>query len=269
MQAIAEKIDAAANGHVLPSTAKKLIVVASPTLGAVSMQWAITIADLVWPMNVSRGIIPMMDQVGGEIAECRNRCVKMILEMERPGEIDVHSIFWLDDDVITHRMAICALARHERPIASGVYFCKGEVGAPLIFPGPSQGTMAFRPNETMEAWGWAQGLCLIEAGVYKRMRDECDLGEDKYGSPRWYHKPDFAFDKNGFLTAGGTEDFPFFQRAGELGYKPLIDCSKFAFGWHYDMAKKVAFPRKQWDAFLHRQPIVWPGKGVEEAVIWD
>jgi hypothetical protein len=252
---------------------QKVIVVCTPTLGEVSMDWAQTLCQLSMPMNVSRGSLSARDIKGGEIGELRNKLVSICLEMEKSRSVDIDSILWLDDDVICHPMVVCALARHETDIASGVYFCKGEMGQPLIFAGPSQGTLPWKPTADhdeppMQAWGWAQGLCLIRLEVYKRMLAECpDMGVDQYGNPRWYHKPDFGFTDNGLLTVGGTEDFPFFERAGKLGYKPVVDCCKFAFGWHYDKGIQQCYPRKQWKAQQDRKPIVWRTKDGE--VVWE
>lgn len=242
---------------------KKLIALCTPTLGTVSMWWHNATMNLMWPMNIGKGIVPVVDQVGGEIAECRNRCVQIALAHEKAG-VELEAIFWLDDDVLVMPVCLLALAQHfPKPgegghlIVSGCYFCKGEYPEPLIFPGACQGTGRFVPDSVKEVWGWAQGLSLVHPSVYKRMEAELPLGKDKYGNPAWYALPEFEVGPEGGVTTGGTEDFRFFKNADLLGIKCLQDCTKHAFGFHWDEANKTAYPKEQWQQWLNRQPITW------------
>lgn len=252
----------------VPAAPARIIPVLTPTLGMVSVWWFTGVLDLLWPMNTGKAVIPMPDRKGGEIAEMRNRLVQMVLATETDKQ-KIHSLFWLDDDVIINRAALLKLASHGRDIASGVYFAKGDVGEPLIFGGPCSGTLPFQPNKEFEAWGWAQGLSLVSMEVYKRMRDELNMGVDKYGVPNWYEASDFRIREDGSVAMNGTEDFPFFQKANDLGYRCLVDCSQHTFGFHYDAANDVGYPRAQWEQFIRREPIVWPAKNGEEEVIWS
>ncbi len=249
---------------------KRYLPVLTPTLGAVSMWWHSKCSDMIWPMNTGKAFIPMIDLIGGQIAEMRNRLVTIALDYKKTHDADMEYVMWLDDDVICSHMAMCRLLSHNRDIASGVYFCKGETGnEPLIFAGPSSGTMKFIPDEVFEAWGWAQGLCVIRTEVYERMRDELDLGVDRYGNPNWYKVPDFGVDANGCITTGGTEDFHFFGNAAKLGYRPLIDCTKFAFGFHYDLGTKLGYPVQQWEQWVKMQHIVWPEQYGGKETVWQ
>jgi hypothetical protein len=267
IEKIAEKIKAASPKGIAPVQTTGILV-ATPTLGAVSMLWHDAASRLVWPMNVHRASVPMVDNEGGQIAEMRNQCVLYAMALEQAHPITVDSIMWLDDDVLCHPMAMCQLRQHDRDIAAGVYFCKSEIPEPLIFAGPSSGTMKFRPNEVFEAWGWPMGLSLIKLDVYRRMQDELDLGTDRRGFPAWYQQPGFGFQKEtGSLITGGTEDFKFFDSASKIGIRPLVDCGKIAFGWHYDLASKTGYPQKQWEQRVKHQPITWDTK--EGVILWD
>lgn len=246
---------------------QKIIAVCTPTLGQVSMWWHTSIIDLIWPMNTAKAIVPMVDQNGGEIAEMRNRIVSMMLAVEGEDRT-VEALMWIDDDVIVNRAAMLALAQHDRDIASGVYFSKGDFPTPLIFDGPCSGTHPFQPNEKFEAWGWAQGLCMVRMEVYKRMRDELDMPLDKYGVPMWYEPSDFHVREDGSVAMNGTEDFPFFEKANKLGYSALVDCSAHTFGWHYDTILKTGYPKQQWEQFVRREPVIWPAKNGQQEVIW-
>lgn len=248
---------------------KRAIAVLTPTLGVVSMWWHSAMLDLLWPMNMGKAFIPTVDLKGGQVGQMRNRLVQLALMFEQQAGNELEAIMWVDDDVICSRLAMLTLAAHDRDIVSGVYMAKGEAGnEPLIFAGPSSGTMKFLPDETFEAWGWAQGLSLVKAEVYKRMVDELDLGKDEYGNPNWYKQPEFGIDANGTMTLGGTEDFHFFDNANKLGYSALIDCTKHAFGFHYDIKEKMGYPQKQWIQYLHREPIVWPATKGHKEVVW-
>ena len=54
----------------------------------------------------------------------------------------------------------------------------------------------------------------------------------------------------------------------KLGIVPVVDTSKFAFGFHYSIADKTAYPQAQWDQYVRRQPITWPGLNGEPEVTW-
>ena len=254
---------------ILPA-GQQVVPVLTPTLGSISMWWHLTQIDMLYPMNVGKQPITTLDKGGGEIAEMRNRLAAMslLIEDQSGGKTKVPYVLWIDDDVIVDRFALCCLASHDRDIVSGVYFAKGDYSEPLIFPGPSSGTLEFLPDEVFEAWGWSQGLSLISTQVYRRMRDELDLGVDKYGQPNWYKRPEFQMTPTGIIN-GGTEDFHFFDNACKLGYKPLIDCRRAAFGFHYDLRKGIGYPFPQWEQYSRREPIVWPATSKRKEVVWS
>ena len=139
-QEVREQSNASDRQGIVPAV-RRAIAVLTPTLGTISMWWHTSMTDLVWPMNTGKAFIPALDLKGGQIGQLRNRLVKMALDYEAAQGINVEYIMWVDDDVIISRLAMLTLASHDRDIASGVYFCKGEVGnEPLIFSGPSSGT---------------------------------------------------------------------------------------------------------------------------------
>lgn len=252
------------------------VAICTPTLGKVSMHWTAQLCNLVIPMNVSKGFIPLQDMKGGEVGQVRNRLVQVTLAHCQKLDLELDSIFWLDDDVIpADRMVIAALRSLNADIAAGVYYCKGDYGDPLLFAGGSSGTVRHKPcpdgiidgpEATTELWGYPQGLSLVKGSVFTRMRDELDIGTDQYGSPCWYKQPEFGMDQSGNLSIGGTEDFWFFENASKLGIKPVVNLTKHCFAFHYDLNEKVGFPRRQWDQWLRKEPLVW-NVGKEE-VVW-
>jgi hypothetical protein len=103
------------------------------------------------------------------------------------------------------------------------------------------------------------GLTLVRTDVYRRMARECDLGRDRYGRPAWYRTTgaETATVEDGVMWMGGTEDLYFLDAAGRLGYRPIVDTSRLAFGWHYDRERRQGYPKKQWGQRLRGEPIVW------------
>lgn len=255
-----------------PRPKKQVIARCTPSLGAVSIWWAQAVEQLVWPLNGGRVTFNVRDVAGGEIAETRNRLVQMALAFESPDR-EVSHVFWVDDDVILSRLALVRLLEHDADIASGCYFTKGACGQPLIFPGRAAGVTPFVPDRVFETWGHGMGLTLVKTAVYKRLRDETDLGLDKYGRPRWYHTPgppatvEAATSEDGLIDMGGTEDLYFLDRCARLGYKPVMDTTKWAFGFHYDLATHQGYPAEQWDQYAAGKPVVWRTKAGD--VVWE
>jgi len=261
-----------ANGRTegIRQAQKQIIAVCTPTLGAVSMWWHTCMVDLLWPTNMSKSFLPARDLKGNEIGQMRNRLVHSAFLFEKHNDVKIHSLMWIDDDVLVHRFAMLQLARHDVDIAAGVYFTKCDVAEPLIFEGGSSGCANFKPDTVEEHWGYAQGLSLVKMDVYRRMEEELELPKDEYGATQFYKSPEFGVDqKTGALILGGTEDFIFFDNASKMGIRPIVDSTKFAFGWHFDLAHQQGYPRQQWDQWVRREPVVWPARGDIQEVVWD
>jgi hypothetical protein len=239
---------------------KKFIAVCTPTLGSVSISWASVLRGLAFPLNSGYVNFFVIDENGGEIAETRNRCVQLALDYETPTS-EVSHIFWIDDDVIISTRALLKLLSLNRDIASGVYFTKCDPSEPLIFPGRGAGTTPFVPDQLIETWGHGMGLCLVRTEVYKRMAKELDLGRDKYGRTQWYKTTGAEHatvdpDDNS-IWMGGTEDLAMLNEASKLGYKPVVDTSRQAFGWHFCRESRQGYPKRQWGQFMRGETITW------------
>lgn len=227
--------------------------------GTVSLKWAMAFRGIILPMNT--GAIPVIfqDEVGGEIAECRNAVVEVAL---RSGATH---LFWLDDDVCVDNWALAALHRHAVPMSSGVYFTKNDFSDPLIFPASGGGTSPFMGEGTSQAHAAGMGLVLIHADVYRRMSRKLPLGKDKNGHVQFYRtvSSEEATERDRddaggkFVNYGSTEDFYFFDRAAEAGFTLLIDHSQKAFGWHVDRNTLKGYPAEQYAQHVAGKEVVW------------
>ena len=238
---------------------KKIIALCTPSLGAVSLLWARAVASMVWPLNIGHAFHFEIDHVGGENAEIRNRIVMQGLS-RNTDTAEVDSFLWLDDDVIPTPYAMVKLYGHHAPIVSGVYFTKTDPSEPLLFPGPAAGTVKFVPDQVQEMWGHGMGLCLVKADVYLQMAQQLKLPPDKYGSVQWYKdsRDEHTEGTDGAIDCGATDDLFFLGNARKCGIKSVIDTGKWAFGFHYDLARRQGYPLAQWKQFDAGARVTWP-----------
>ena len=239
---------------------REFVAICVPTFGRVSIWWAArTFQGLRHPMNrpVSHFIV-----TGLEVGLARNEAVRRALDVEvaDPTRRCSH-LFFVDDDVFVHPDALLKLMEHGRPIVSGLYYAKTSVPTPLILHSQDGGTArSWRPGELVECWAHGMGLTLIEADVFRRLRDEGVVGTDERGNPAW-----FATSKDvTVLTPRGTqgvhnqtEDVHFLRRAATLGYQPAVDTSVQTFGFHWEDREQRAYPLKQWAEFTAKRTITW------------
>lgn len=238
---------------------RDVVVLGIPSFGMVSVWFMGRILGLRMPMN---RIVRHMYCVGKEVGEARNEIVAKALAIEEDDpSVRCSHVFFVDDDVLLHPDCLLKLASHHRPIVSGLYYAKTSVPQPLVLSGEYGGTpVTWTPGDLVECFAHGMGCTLIEAEVFRRLRDETDLGVDPHGYPNWFTTTRDA----GLLTATGeravfnqTEDVALLRRAAALGYQPAVDTSAQAFGFHWDARGQVAYPLKQWDEFRTTGQITW------------
>jgi hypothetical protein len=222
------------------------------------------VSGIAWPFNTTKAPIIIEDDEGGKIAEGRNMLVAKVLERETPG-MGIRSILWIDDDVVPiSPYLLRALDGHDEDICAGVYFSKEEFPQPLIFPERGQGVKKFVPEEYYDVWGVGMGLTLVKTDVYRRMKEELKLPLDSKGNPEWYRTTGRDEDlmasvdlANKVRGMGGTEDLYFCNLAARLDIRPWVDTGKHCFGFHYDMARRVGYPKPQWETYRKECRVVW------------
>lgn len=240
---------------------RPVIVVGIPSFGMVHMFFLKAYYNLRMPMNT---IAKHVYVVGKEVGDARNEIVARALALEEQDpSIRCSKIFFIDDDVMLHPDALLKLHAHDRPIISGLYYAKTSVPTPLVLHGEFEGTaQSWTPGDVVECYGHGMGMCLIDADVFRRMRDELDLGVDKWGHPRWFQTT--RDEAHPILTADGsrkianeTEDMHFLRLAKQLGYATAVDTSAQTFGWHLDTKAMTAYPLKQFKEYQEKGTITW------------
>lgn len=245
--------------HAQPAKPRDVIVLGIPSFGMVSLWFAGRIFMLRAPMN---RIVRHVYCVGLEVGMARNEIVARALQIEQDDpSLRCSHIFFVDDDVLVHPDALLQLLSRQVPMVSGLYYAKSSVPQPLVLSGDYDGTpTSWTPGDLVPCWAHGMGLTLIEADVFRRLRDETDLGVDERGYPNWFTTTRDA----GLVTASGvpalynqTEDVALIRRASALGYQPLVDTSAAAFGWHWDQRAQTAYPLKQWAEYQQTGRITW------------
>lgn len=237
----------------------KVIYLAVPTFGQVSIEWHTHMMLLQNPLNKSvfHGCVR-----GTEVGTARNILVDQALHYRHPGGLTVSHVFFVDDDTLIPPYALTRLLSHKRPIVSGLYFAKTDVPQPLMLKDELSGLVeSWTPGELVECDGHGMGCTLIEMRVF---RDIAEKG--LVGTEQWHGRDIWQFFKTTrddvFLEHGvpkvlnQTEDMYFLHRAKRLGYQPCVDTGCFA--WHWDEGKKTAFPLEQWQEFRTKGTVTWP-----------
>lgn len=245
---------------VHPTGPREVLGIGVPSFGMVHLFWHARMYNMRHPMN---RIVRQFYIVGKEVGHARNEIVAKALAVEQDDpSVKCTRLLFVDDDLLFHPDALLKLLQHNRPIVSGLYYTKTSVPTPLVLHGEYGGTArSWKPGEVIECDGHGMGLCLIDTEVFRRMRDEMDLGVDPFGNPNWFEtikdsmvlRPDNGVSKN----FNATEDWTFLQRARQLGYQPCVDTSPQTFAFHLDTKTMTAYPQKQWAELLKHGTVTW------------
>lgn len=238
---------------------RDVIVIGIPTFGMVPIYFMGRMQNLRMPMN---RIVRQVYVIGKEVGAARNEIVAKALQIEEDDPtLRCSHILFLDDDVLCHQDALLKLLQDDRPIVSGLYYTKSAVSTPLVLHGEYGGTAKdWMPGDLVDCWAHGMGLTLIDADVFRRLRDETTLGVDDYGYPTWFQttRDSMTVTPSGVpAVMNQTEDVYFLRQAAALGYQPCVDTSFEAFAWHFDTKKFVGYPAKQWHEFVERNTITW------------
>jgi len=154
---------------------RRRLLIVTPTLGKIRVEWAIQRYNQVIPCNWSasmqhvgvRQLIPMHYLV----AEGQNIAVQHLVE---------HDFEWLllwEDDVIAPIDSFLKLNEHilsgEYPVVSGLYFTKGAYSEPIVYKGRGNSYYHnWRLGDKVLVDGVPTGFLLIHSSVLKLMYEE-------------------------------------------------------------------------------------------------
>lgn len=183
------------------------LLIGIPHREIVSMSWSLAFRNLA--INIP-SIFTMSKGIPVDLA--RNECVKSALDNK------VDWIFFLDSDVECPPDTISRLMAHNQPITTGIYFTRNHPIEPAIWkeiqPSGKQ-SIPFTPGTGLIEVDFAGAGCLlIHTSVFKNIKPpffEWTLGRQQ--------------QEPGNMTLGRSEDFEFFKKVRERGYKIFADTS--------------------------------------------
>jgi len=245
-----------------PKPIKNRILIATPTLGNIRMEWAAARWSQIIPCNWGAAFgqfgayqhFPM----GYLVAEAQNIAVHVAVEQ---------NFEWLllhEDDVILPLDAYSTLNIHMReakyPIISGLYYLKGYPTEPIIYRGRGNGPFTkFKIGDKVWVDGVPTGCLLIHESIFRLMWKESIMYEAAKGTlvKKVFETPSKVFrDPETGLYKGecGTSDLYWcdrvmkenvLKRAGwkdiaKKQYPFLVDTNIFC--KHIDFASGTQYP---------------------------
>ena len=237
------------------------ILIATPTLGTVRMEWVQARYGQTIPTNWSmlqyvqfvNSFIPMRYTV----ADAQNVIVKQLIDLKYEW------LLLLEDDTIPPPDAFVRFNDYMRtkkvPVVSGLYYTRSNPPEPLIFRG--RGTSYYgnwKAGDKVWCDGVPTGMLLIHNSILKSMWDESPeymAGDTK--TRRVFETPErhwFNEETGEFSTVGGTSDLEWctrvitekhFEKAGWRDYQRkkypfLVDTSILC--KHIDRETGVQYP---------------------------
>lgn len=245
------------------------LLIVTPTLGKVRVEWAINRYNQVIPCNWTatsysigaRELVPMYYLV----ADAQNLAVKAMIE----GNYE-WLLLW-EDDTIAPIDAFCKLNQYimegDFPVVSGLYFLKGINPEPIMYRG--RGNSAFQDwklGDRVMCDGVPTGFLLIHGSVLRLMWEESEVYKTIGGieTRRVFETPSKVFfDPTGTpQTMRGTSDLYWctrvinekvLERAGWTKFKDepnpfLVDTNIFCM--HIDFDTGIQYPVKLPERFI-------------------
>ena len=211
------------------SYADQSTVIVCPTRGLVPAKVVSSWVGLIRPMN-QRCMGPMF-ATSMEVGEAYNQMVEIILG--HPELSKYRYIFSCEEDNILQPDTLLRLYESiegkvngkKYDAISGLYFTKGEAGAPMIFGNPMSMPRDFVPqkpvpDQIVEANGLGMGCCLFRASMFKKIEKP------------WFKSQQEVIPGKG--TQCCSQDLYLFNKAGLAGFRMAVDC-RVRCG-HYDYA---------------------------------
>jgi SAM-dependent methyltransferase len=181
-----------------------LVLVGTPTLEPrpLSWDWMDAMGALQFPLGAS---VSRLRIHGRDVAEARNAIVEAALEM------GADYVLMIGDDNLPPPNLFALLHRHRRPMVTGVYWQKSYPTHPYLWDGLLKGF--YEDWKYGEAFHVDFGGCdalLVETEVFRNI-------------PRPWFSRDWVFEPGQTPSPIYTEDFYFYAKAREAGYRLWVD----------------------------------------------
>lgn len=191
---------------------RKRLMIATPTLGIVRMEWSVARYSQVIPPNWSCAFCPISAciPIGHLVADAQNIAVDMAVKQ------DFEWLFLHEDDVILPPDAFLKINNYIRkgdiPVVSGLYYIKANPTEPVIYRGRGNSYYGnWKLGQKVWADGVPTGCLLIHCSLLKLMYEESPeytvMGNTKvrkvFETPA---KVTYDPESTQFLMATGTSD---------------------------------------------------------------
>lgn len=205
------------------------------THGLVVPEWAVTLANLVWPMNTTVAWAPVK---GLPRDTARNNIAEETLRLGAPY------LWFIDDDVqvppdaARHLLTTIKQAPDDVMVVGGIYCGKLDPPEPLVYVG-GNGTGAhwkWKRGDIFECSGIATGCMLIKTEVFKHI--EKPWFRDVDGETEGWnveHKAPTAY-------LNMTDDLWFCEKIQAAGFKILADTRVLCSHWDVENDKVFDLP---------------------------
>ena len=195
------------------------ILICSPSLGIVRMEWVLARHGQVIPCNWSQvQIVEFMSEfvpLEYQVADARNVCCNAVVER------NFEWLLFIDDDVCLPPETFIILNEYmtkgDIPVVSGLYFTKSNPPEPLIYRGRGTGFYKdWKKGDKVWVDGVPMGCTLISGKLIKAMWEESE--EYRVGNTilhRVFETPARVIwdpEKINFRTETGTEDLTWCTR---------------------------------------------------------
>jgi GT2 family glycosyltransferase len=225
------------------------VLIGTPTIGNIRMEWALARFGQVIPMNwssvqIAEYLMSTYAPMNYTVPDAQNLIVKQALEG------DFEWLILIEDDTCPKSDVFLRFNTYMRerkvPIVSGLYYCKADPSEPLVFRGRGNGVFwNWKAGDLVWADGVPTGCLLIHTSILKALADISPTYQIKGQTvKRVFQVPEsveFSQELGVVKTLSGTSDLDFctrvmeekiFEKAGwgayqKMKYPFLVDTNIF------------------------------------------
>lgn len=161
------------------------LLIATPTLGTIKMQWAVARFGQMVPTNWSA--VFMNQFMGGYMPEQFLVADAQNLIVQQAVEKDMEWLLLIEDDVIIPPDTFVRMNNYilseSHPIVSGLYYTKSQPSEPLVYRGRGNGPFyEWNLGDIVHCDGLPTGILLIHMGILRKMWEDAPEYRIPYGA---------------------------------------------------------------------------------------